>query len=303
MPAFKLNRRRTLGVSVLCSALGAAALAGMPACNSILGNEDGQLATGGSSGGSTSTGGKASGGSKSSGGANSGGAAGGKAGTGGVPATGSGGSAGSGTGGGAAGSPPTTGPYCTQIVSACGGSLVGTWAFQSSCLTIPAQDPSVPPECQGGVAYQRYQLSGTITYGAATVDSTTTQNIQETIRYTTACMTALNRANGNFPPPPASASSCGTIATNQLANGASTASCPYNPAANGSCDCTLTFTNTGSAGDTYTVVGAGQYSYSSDPAGTNPTNYCVQIMPGTTTLTFSHTDDAGFTVQHILKKM
>jgi hypothetical protein len=240
-----------------------------------------------------------SGGSGPSGGAAPSAGAGGRpsfAGAGGKPSfAGAGGAAPSGGAGGAG----PSGPYCARPLTACGGSLIGQWAFQSSCLTLPTQDPSIPAACQGGDAYQSYMFTGSITFTNSAWQSNITEDAVETLKYTTDCLTALKASNASFPDPPASTATCATLASNQIANGASDANCPYVAANGGSCNCVLLFSGSGTGSDTYTLMANNEYVNASDPAGWSPVSYCVQGN----VLTVSQTNPGGYTFQHTLTKM
>jgi hypothetical protein len=98
-------------------------------------------------------------------------------------------------------------------------------------------------------------------------------------------------------PAPASASNCGTIAMNLKMSGASTATCPF---VNNGCDCAMTFTASGTKGDSYGKISNSAYFNNHDPVG-HPVSYCVQVIGGVTTLTTSQTNDAGYTFEHVLK--
>ena len=169
---------------------------------------------------------------------------------------------------------------------------------QSSCLILPSHDPTIPQACEGADAYQRYKITGNITYTATTWLEDYTQDVLETLTYSNACITAFHQQNNLFPAPPASASTCGTIASNLSMNGASTAACPY-ASATTSCNCAMTFTASGTSGDSYGLSAAGQYVNSKDPPG-YPVNFCVQTTGGVTTLTTSQTTEAGYTFEHVL---
>lgn len=81
--------------------------------------------------------------------------------------TGAGGSGGGGRGGsGAAGGGAQTGGAggaSCDVVSACGGDIVGTWAVTASCLTASKDLSSI---CAGASATVAYTFTGTVTYGA-----------------------------------------------------------------------------------------------------------------------------------------
>lgn len=252
-------------------------------------DEGGTTASGGTNSGGTHSGGMNSGGSHSGGTSPSGGFGGGRGGAGGT-----GGTAGAGGGG-------PTGPYCPGPITPCGGSLIGTWTTLSSCLILPTQDPTEPAACQNSATYQTYLITGGITYAAGVWQDTFTQNVKESLTYSNACVSALYQEDSTrFPPPPASAATCQTYATNQVSNGATSASCPYS-ASTTSCNCSLTFTGSGTDSDTYTLSGANQYINASDPAG-YPVSYCVKMTGGVTTLTISQKSPQGFTFQHVFTK-
>jgi hypothetical protein len=168
---------------------------------------------------------------------------------------------------------------------------------QSSCLILPSNDPTIPAACEGADAYQRYKITGNVTYQATTWLEDYTQDVLETLTYTNACIVAFNKQDSSFPSP-ASPSTCGTIAANLVASGATTATGPYVSTSN-SCNCSMTFTASGTSGDTYGASSASQYVNNKDPAGF-PVSYCVQTTGGVTTLTTSHKTLAGYTFQHVL---
>jgi hypothetical protein len=169
---------------------------------------------------------------------------------------------------------------------------------QSDCAILSTNDPEVPAACQNSESFQRYAITGSITYTGTSWTNSYTQNIQQTVTYTNACVVAFHAQNDLFPAPPASIASCAQIAANQMTNGASTASCPYDSATT-SCNCALTFTASGTAGDTYTLSGTNQYVNSQDPVG-YPVSYCVKTTAGVTTLTLSQTNQEGYTFEHVL---
>ena len=307
-----LNRSRPLRVwYVLRVGLVCAMLSGLPACNAILGNQEGhRAATGGSGGaaasagtgtsgvsgdtagaspsGGTSSGGSPSGGSPSGGSAPSGGTSSGGSSSGGIGGNGAaGGSAGAGGG--------TDSPYCPGTVTECGGNLIGTWKAQSSCLILPGTDPTIPTECEGADAYQRYKTTGNVTYMDTTWVEDYVQDTLETLTYTASCITAFHKMNSLFPAP-ASASNCGTIASNLKMDGASSATCPFT---NNGCDCAMTFTASGTTGNSYSKITNSEYINSKDSDG-HPVSYCVQVINGVTTLTTSQSNDAGYTFEHVL---
>jgi hypothetical protein len=317
----QLNRSKPLRLwFVLGMGLAGATLSGPLACNSILGNEVGHRALNGGSGGTaasagadTSSAGSALGGGSASAGAPSAGASSAGAPSAGAPSAGApsagapsagapgggasgGGSVGNAGASGAAGAGGgTVSPYCPGTITECGGNLVGTWVAQSSCLILPSTDPTIPSECQMADAYQRYKVTGNVTYTATTWVEDYVQDTLETLTYSGSCITAFHNKQSTFPAP-ASASTCGTIASNLKLNGASSASCPF---LNNGCNCALTFTASGTSGDSYAKVTNSEYINNKDATG-HPVSYCVQTLNGVTTLTTSQTTDAGYTFQHVL---
>jgi hypothetical protein len=231
------------------------------------------------------------------------GGAGGKAATGGAggkAATGGGGAGGSATTGGTGGGPPT-GPYCSGPVTPCGGSLLGTWELQSSCVILSASDPTVPAACQGAVAFQGYEFTGTVTFTQSSLTFDTNEAVLQTLKYTSACISALHADSVDFPrvpAGPASTDACSTIA-GLLAAPMTYATCPY-VAASSSCNCSLDFGAPAATGtDAYVLVGAGQEQYVdevTDPNGDYPVSFCVRG----TTLTTSQSSDTGQVIQHVL---
>ncbi|HTA90680.1 MAG TPA: hypothetical protein VK745_13915 [Polyangiaceae bacterium] len=196
-----------------------------------------------------------------------------------------------GTGGG-----PQTGPYCSAAVTPCGGSLIGTWTIQSTCLILSTSDPTIPAACQDALGFLTYSVAGTVSFDGASLTADISSDIVQTLKYTTSCITALHASNSGYPPPPAS-SACSTLAANQITNGATTANCPYDAANGGSCDCTLGFMSSGTGTDNYTLTGTGQYVDESDPPG-YPVSFCVNGN----TLTTSQSSPSGQVIQHVLTR-
>ena len=317
----QLNWSRPLRVwFVLGLGLGSATLLGAPGCNSILGNEEGHRAasagTGGEAGdagtgtsgsdsvtgGASPSAGASSGGSPSAGSPSGGSPSGGSP-SGGSPSAGSpsGGSSIGGTGA-AAGAVGTAGaaggtdsPYCPGTVTECGGTLIGTWVPQSSCVILPNPDPTIPTACQGADAYQRYKVTGNVTYTATTWTEDYTQDTLETLTYSSDCITAFHKMNSLFPAP-ASAATCSMIAANLKSDGASSVSCPF---LNNGCDCALTFTAKGTTGDSYAKITNSEYINSKDTEG-HAVSYCVHTVGGVTTLTTSEQTTANYTFEHFL---
>jgi hypothetical protein len=211
--------------------------------------------------------------------------------------TGAGGAGGSSGSSGSTGT-GATGPYCASALAPCGGSLIGTWSFKSSCLTLPTDDTTVPAACQGLETVSSYLFSGTATYTSSSWQASITDDEQYAFKYTTACITALNAADGTFPAPPASATTCSTLETG-LEDANTTVSCVYVATGGGSCNCSFVYSNTATFGDDYTLMGTNSYVNATDPVGWSPVTYCVQG----TTLTISQTSPAGFTDVHALTKM
>jgi hypothetical protein len=258
---------------------------GSPSGGSLSGGSPGGGSpSGGSPSGGSPSGGSPSGGSSPSGGASSGGASsggiGGQAGTGGT----------AGSGGG------TDSPYCPGTITECGGNLVGTWEAQSSCLILPNPDPTIPTECRGADAYQRYKITGNVTYTDKTWVKDYTQDVLETLTYSSGCITAFHKMDNLFPAP-ASVLNCGMIAANLASDGASSASCPF---INNGCNCAMTFTASGvTTGDSYAKITNSEYRNSKDADG-HAVSYCVQTVNGVTTLTTSEKTTANYTFEHVL---
>jgi hypothetical protein len=247
------------------------------------GSPGGGSPSGGSPGGGSPSGGASPTGGASSGGASSGASSGGIGGQ-----AGTGGTAGSGGG--------TDSPYCPGTITECGGNLVGTWVAQSSCLLLPNPDPTIPTECRGADAYQRYKITGNVTYTDKTWVKDSTQDVLETLTYSSGCITAFHKMDSMFPAP-ASVLNCGMIAANLASDGASTASCPF---INNGCNCALTFTASGvTTGDSYAKITNSEYRNSKDADG-HAVSYCVQTVNGVTTLTTSEKTTANYTFEHVL---
>jgi hypothetical protein len=229
------------------------------------------------SGGAVGTGGKAP----------TAGAGGTTAGTGGrAPTAGAGGTAGS----------TATGPYCTAAVTPCGGNLVGTWTFQSSCITLPTTDPTLPTECQGISGFLDYSFTGTVTFDGTSEEIDVTEQIDQTLKYTTACISALHDSHPTSVAPPASTTSCPMIASNLATSSSIDAYCPYSAANGGTCNCALVISGSGTTTDDYTISGTGQFVTASEPD--YPWTYCVSGN----TLTVSQSDADGNVFQHVLTK-
>ncbi|MEO8901532.1 MAG: hypothetical protein ABI488_07390 [Polyangiaceae bacterium] len=297
--------------------LGGAALCATPACNAILGNEEGHRAASGGSGGTVASagtaassatagspsggspsggspsggspsGGSPSGGSPSGGSPSGGGAAGGGSASGGASSGGIGGNGGaSGTAGAGGG---TLSPSCSGTVRECGGNLVGTWVIQSSCVILPSANPTIPSQCNGADMYQRYKVTGNVTYTDKTWTEDYTEDTLETITYSASCITAFHKMDSTFPAP-ASVANCGMIASNL---GASSASCLF---VNNGCNCALTFTEQGTTGDSYAKISNSEYTNSKDDG--QPVSYCVQTVGGVTTLTTSQQTLSDYTFERV----
>ncbi|HEY5372895.1 MAG TPA: hypothetical protein VIK01_04380 [Polyangiaceae bacterium] len=78
-------------------------------------------------------------------------------------------------------------------------------------------------------------------------------------------------------------------------NGASSASCPF---LNNGCNCALTFTATGTTGDSYAKITNSEYINSKDEG--HAVSYCVQTINGVVTLTTSQQTTANYTFEHVL---
>jgi hypothetical protein len=122
-----------------------------------------------------------------------------------------------------------------------------------------------------------------------------TEDTLETLTYSGACITAFHKMNSLFPAP-ASAATCSTIASNLKADGATSVSCPF---INNGCNCAMTFTASGTTGDSYAKITNSEYLNSKDTDG-HPVSYCVQTINGVVTLTTSQQTTANYTFEHVL---
>src|SRR5690349_13827313 len=114
------------------------------------------------------------------------------------PGTGGSGTGGSSTGGSGPGSGGTTGsggtgPAC-QNVTACGGSVVGTWDVSSSCLTLNGSvDPSAigldPRTCTSVTISGSLSVSGSFTATATGYMDMTTTTGTEQLQLVKGCLT------------------------------------------------------------------------------------------------------------------
>jgi hypothetical protein len=157
-------------------------------------------------------------------------------------------------------------------------------------------DPTIPTECQHADAYQRYKVTGNVTYTDKTWLEDYDEDSLETLTYSSSCITAFHKMNSLFPAP-ASAANCSAIASNLTTNGASSATCPF---LNNGCDCSLTYrTVNGTTGDSYAHITNSEYLNSKDTDG-HAVSYCIQTINGVITLTTSQQTTANYTFEHVL---
>ena len=141
--------------------------------------------------------------------------------------------------------------------------------------------------------YQRYKISGNITYTDTNWEEDYTEDSLETLNYTSSCIEALRLVNKDNPlPAPTSAATCSALAS-MLA--ASSASCPF---LNNGCLCSLTFTASATTGDSYSKISNSEYINSKDSDG-DFVSYCVKTVNGVTTLTTSESTIANYTFERV----
>ena len=155
-------------------------------------------------------------------------------------------------------------------VAPCGGTLDGTWAIDSMCITgdvvaVVTADMSLPSACSSMVSSFAFEdPSGTVTYagGNETADFTVTMSMD--MQITQACASALAGSAVTM-----NAAMCSSMQQSLLSNGSySSVTCSL---AGSTCRCTAKQDKASSGVTGYTVSGNTiQYTDGSDPM-----DYCV----------------------------
>lgn len=156
---------------------------------------------------------------------------------------------------------------CGQL-NGCGGDLVGTWTIDGACADdfIQLMGSAVDkPECNGLIVDTQTDATGTFTFTETTMSTTATLSIDVTARYTPACAMAI--ANGAAVDLPAV---CSNLDEQYAQMGTvSGASCSIVGA---NCDCILSFEQSLSTSENYSVSGS-TITYPGDP---DPITFCVE---------------------------
>jgi len=188
----------------------------------------------------------------------------------------------------------TTGSSCGSF-SACGGSLDGTWQFDSACISgdivaATAAQAGLPSACNGFLKSVQTTTTGTVTFASGTQTNNVTTTVLEGFVYTPACLSA--EAGGTVA---VTASVCTQLQTSITARlSGSTATCSF---VSGNCNCSVTYVSTDTSTNTYTISGNTLV-----PSGSSdPLDYCVSG----TTLRGSETSSSmsGITTYYTMHKI
>jgi hypothetical protein len=185
---------------------------------------------------------------------------------------GCGGKSSGGDGGGAGGDGQASASSICGTLTACGGSVVGTWTVSSICLDSPQGYPSCPGFQHSG----QLQYSGTITFSSSgTYISALTRSGTLVSTYPTTCLagsTCSQLSSSLFQPDAGYAGSCSSNAD--------------------ACVCSATYAGPEDEQGTYTIDGS-SIVMSSASWGGDQGQYCVQGNQLTVRSTPSSSSDSA----------